>query len=353
MKIICLILATAFTGLFATACTEDSPVTNPPVENTPIEIERGTFAKGADVSSVTEMEANGAVFQNANGQQKELMTLLRDDCGVNSIRLRVWVNPENDKEVKGWCNVDDALVKARRANALGLRIMIDFHFSDRWADPGQQFIPAAWKDMTLEEVLVAMKDHVNDMLGKLKYYGIEPEWVQIGNETRTGMMWPLGDIYNETDNFTRMVNAGYDAVKAIFPETKVIVHVDCGDQIGLYDRLFGKLKDEGGKYDMIGMSLYPSVDNWEQTIETCVNNIKQVQSDYGKPVMLCEIGFDNKEPEKADLMMRKMMTEGKAVGLQGIFWWEPEAPLGGGYNKGCFDANGCPTQALDVFKEYE
>ena len=341
--------AAALMGLLAVGCTEDSPITNPPVNKEPIQIERGTFAKGADVSWVTELESQGYKFQNADGQQKELMTLLRDDCGVNAIRLRVWVNPENDAEVKGWCNIDDVVVKARRANDLGLRLMIDFHFSDTWADPGKQYIPAAWADMSLEEIKAAMVAHVNEMLMKLEAYGIEPEWVQIGNETRTGMMWPLGDITNG-DNFTQMVNAGYDAVKAVFPDAQVIVHVDCGDQIALYDRLFGKLKSEGGKYDMIGMSLYPVAETWEKNVNDCVTNIRKVQSDYGKPVMLCEIGIDYREAEVAEDMMEKIMKDGQAAGLQGIFWWEPEAPASRGYTKGCFDDNGCPTAALNPFK---
>ena len=341
--------ATALLGLLATACTEVNPVTNPPVNNDPVVIERGTFAKGADVSWVTELESQGYTFVNAMGTQKELMTLLKDDCSVNAIRLRVWVNPENDSEVNGWCNIDDAVIKARRANDLGLRVMIDFHFSDRWADPGQQFIPAAWADMTLDEVKTAMTAHINEMLTKLRDYNIEPEWVQIGNETRTGMMWPLGQIDNG-DNFTQMVNAGYDAVKAIFPDCQVLVHVDCGDQIGLFNRVFGKLQAEGGKYDMIGMSLYPAIDTWERNVNDCINNVRTLQAQYGKPVMLCEIGLDYREAATADLIMRKLMTDGMAAGLKGIFWWEPEAPAKRGYTKGCFDDTGCPTQALDAFK---
>ena len=102
-----------------TGCSEDSPVSNPPVDNKPIEIERGTFAKGADVSWLTQMEAEGEKFYAPDGSQTECMGLLKEYCGVNSIRLRVWVNPQ-----EGWNNIDDVLVKARRANALGLRLMI-------------------------------------------------------------------------------------------------------------------------------------------------------------------------------------------------------------------------------------
>ncbi|MDE6854598.1 MAG: arabinogalactan endo-1,4-beta-galactosidase [Muribaculaceae bacterium] len=346
------IMMMAVAALAAASCTEDSPKTIWPEgegpDKEPVQIERGAFAKGADVSWVTELEKAGYTFTNAAGTEKELMELLRDDCGVDAIRLRVFVNPERDKEINGWCNIDDVIVKARRAHALGLRLMIDFHFSDRWADPGQQFIPSEWENYTLEEVKSAMTDHVNTLMTALQRYDIEPEWVQIGNETRTGMMWPLGE-YQNGDNFTQMVNAGYDAVKAVFPEALVIVHLDCGNEPYLYTRLFGKLEAEGGKYDMIGMSLYPGDSSWQKDIDDCIANIRKVQGDYGKPVMLCEIGFDYTQPETAGRILSDMMEKGKAVDLKGIFWWEPEAPAERGYTKGCFD-NGTPTAALDAFK---
>lgn len=346
------ILLNAVAAIAATAllgCTQDGPVTKPRVDRTPAEIERGTFAKGADVSWITQLEAQGYTFCNAAGTTKELMTLLRDDCGVNAIRLRVWVNPENDQTVKGWCNVNDLIIKARRANALGLRLMIDFHFSDTWADPGHQSIPAAWESLDLQGVLSAMTGHVNNVMSALKHEGIEPEWVQIGNETRTGMMWPMGST-DTADNFSRMVNAGYDAVKAVFPSALVVIHCDCGDQKWLYDYLYGKLKREDARYDMIGMSLYPESHNWEKVVGDCVANIKHCRNTYNKPVMICEVGSNYDEPEIADKIMRKLYTEGKNLDLKGIFWWEPEAPVAAGYKKGCF-INGAPTQALDIFKE--
>ncbi|MDE6331520.1 MAG: arabinogalactan endo-1,4-beta-galactosidase [Muribaculaceae bacterium] len=346
--------AVAAIGLTALqGCTQDSPITNPPVDKSPVEFERGAFAKGADVSWLTQFEAQGYKWQNADGQQKELMTLLRDDCGVNAIRLRVWVNPENDAVVEGWCNTDDFMVKARRANALGLRLMVDFHFSDTWADPGKQGIPAAWAQLDLDGVLEAMSDHVSAVLGALQREGIEPEWVQIGNETRTGMMWPIGSIDND-DNFTRMVNAGHDAVKAVFPDALVIVHCDCGNEQWLYDRLFGKLKNEGARYDMIGMSLYPEDHNWEKLVDDCVANISHCSRTYGKPVMVCEIGMQYDQEQIADKMMRRLYQAGKEADLKGIFWWEPETPVGSnGYGKGCVDSNGVPTKALSVFTDEE
>lgn len=328
------------------SCTEDSPVTNPLQEEV-TEMERGTFAKGADVSWLTQLESEGQTFTNSKGIATDCIELLKDECGVNSIRLRVWVNPSS-----GWNNTDDVLVKARRAKALGLRLMIDFHFSDTWADPASQTTPTAWADYGLSEMKSAVADHVTAMLTKLEQFDIEPEWVQIGNETRTGMLWPLGKI-GDNANYAELTNAGYDAVKAIFPDCKVVVHIDSGDNLGLYTYVFNYMKANGGKYDIIGMSLYPEADNWQTMVSSCVNNIKSLYSSYGKPVIICEIGMDYNEAEACRDCIAQLMEQGKSTGyLDGIFYWEPEAPAGynEGYNKGCFE-NGQPTVALDAFKE--
>lgn len=302
----------------------------------------GSFAKGADVGWVTELESKGEKFYNSAGEETELMELLRDECGINSIRFRVWVNPTD-----GWNSIDDVLVKSRRARELGLRLMIDFHFSDWWADPGKQTIPSAWAGMTLEEAKVALAGHVTEMLMLLKYYGIEPEWVQIGNETTTGMMWPLGSTSNG-DNFAQLVTAGYDAVKAIFPGSLVIVHVDEGNRQSKYDFLFGKLKN--AKYDMIGMSLYPEASTWQKVVSDCLANIEHCQQTFNKPVMICEIGYDSDKPLEAQQMLQTMLDGALERNVKGIFWWEPESTMANtGYGKGAFE-NGRPTSALNPFK---
>ncbi|MBO1362298.1 glycosyl hydrolase 53 family protein [Prevotella sp. A2931] len=310
-------------------------------------VERGTFAKGADVSWLTQLEHEGQVFYNGQGQPQECMALLKEQCGVNAIRLRVWVNP-----AEGWNNMQDVLVKARRAHRLGLRLMIDFHFSDTWADPAHQATPAAWADYDLEQMKTAVADHVKAMLSLLKTYDIEPEWVQIGNETRGGMLYPLGKIENGA-NLAQLFNAGYATAKSVFADTQVIVHIDCGDRLELYTRMFDYLKQQGGKYDMIGMSLYPEASNWQAMAKACVENVAKLYQTYGKPVMLCEIGMGYQEASACRRCIAAIMRDGRATGhLQGIFYWEPEAPAGynGGYDKGCFD-NGRPTEALDAFRQ--
>lgn len=345
-KLFGLVVSMTFISCMNTSCTQESPITEPrQQEMVPVEV--GTFAKGVDVSWLTQMESEGLTFNNKAGVATECMKLLKEDCNVDAIRLRVWVNP-----AEGWCNTDDVLTKARRAAALGLRVMIDFHFSDTWADPGHQQTPAVWADYDLAKMKSAVAEHVNAMLSKLKAYNVTPEWVQIGNETRTGMLWPLGSTENGS-NYAELTNAGYDAVKAVFPDAKVIVHLDGGDNLGLYTYIFDYLKANGGKYDVIGMSLYPETGKSSEYVNKCVSNITSLFNTYGKPIMICEIGMDYDQAEECRDCIASLITKGKATGhLEGIFYWEPQAPAGynGGYSKGCFD-NGTPTVALDAFKQ--
>lgn len=175
MKIASILSIVALIASMATnGCSEDGPVTNPRQEEPQKVVKEEGFARGADVSWLTQMEAEGLKFYtpDENRQEMECMELLRDYCGVNSIRLRVWVNPKD-----GWNNMNDVIVKAKRAERLGLRTMIDFHFSDTWADPGHQEMPEAWKELSFDDLKIALGEHVKSVLTALKAVGVTPEWV--------------------------------------------------------------------------------------------------------------------------------------------------------------------------------
>ena len=231
--------------------------------------------------------------------------------------------------------------------------MIDFHFSDTWADPGHQEMPEAWKSLSFDELKSALANHVAETLIALQKAGVSPEWVQIGNETTPGMMLPVGSVENPVQ-LTQLNNAGYDAVKSILPEAKVIVHLDGGNNQWAYDRMFDILESNGGKYDMIGMSLYPywaeqqgETGGWKKVSDDCIANINHLKRKYSKPVMICEIGMPYDQGEVCKQLIAKMMN----TEVEGIFYWEPQAPNGynNGYTLGCFD-NDAPTVALDAFK---
>lgn len=323
------------------SCNDDTAVT-PQKEK---QYDMTGFAKGADVSWLTQMEASGYKFYNASGTEQDCMALLRD-LGVNSIRLRVWVDP-----VDGWCNKQDVLIKAWRAKNLGMRVMIDFHYSDSWADPSKQNTPAAWADYSLDEMTEAVAGHTKEVLQLLKDNGIDVEWVQIGNETPTGMLWPTGSVSGQNfGNFTALVNAGYEAAKSVYPETLCIIHLNNGHKLSTFTWMFNGLKANGAKYDVIGVSLYPTDDEWETMTTDCLKNLQTLATTYGKKVMVCEIGM-NWEAENAEAMLNKMVKGCKAIDdCLGIFYWEPECYNGWqGYAMGAFDNNGKPTAALNAF----
>ena len=337
----------ALTMFSLTACSNDDSNSSNTPNPDPI-LEPAVFAQGADVSWLTEMETSGKKFRNASGNEQECMALLRS-IGVNAVRLRVWVNPTD-----GWCGKQDVLVKAKRAKELGERIMIDFHYSDWWADPGKQNIPAAWEEFkdNIAKMKEAVAEHTTDVLSTLKENGIDVEWIQIGNETTTGMLWPLGQA--EGTNFKGYIalnNAGYDAAKKVYPDAKCIVHIDRGQELSHLTWMFDGLKNGGARWDVIGLSFYPTDSDWQATSQACLNNISTLAARYGRKVMVCEIGMAW-DSSNAAAMMRKMVDGCKAKPeCLGIFYWEPEAYGNwNGYSMGAFDNDGKPTAALDAFK---
>lgn len=151
-----------------------------------------TFANGADVGWVTQQESSNYGWYNSSGVKTDPFVLLKNG-NINAVRLRVWVNPSG-----GWCDGKDVLYKAQRAKAQGQRIMIDFHYSDTWADPGHQTKPAAWSSHTIGQLYTDVYNHTTGILNYLKSNGIAVDWVQVGNEINGGMLWPEGS----TSNFT-------------------------------------------------------------------------------------------------------------------------------------------------------
>ena len=305
------------------------------------------FAKGADVSWITQMESSGRTFLNGSGTAQDCFQILKN-LGMNSIRLRVWVNPAG-----GWNNTADVLVKALRAKALGMRIMIDFHYSDSWADPGQQTKPTAWAAQDFATLKTSVASHTTSVLTELKNNFIIPEWVQVGNETNNGMLWPEGRASTNMANFAQLVNAGYDAVKAVFPSAKVIVHVSNGWDNSLFRWLFDGLKNNGGKFDIIGMSLYPTSTNWATFNSQCLSNMNDMVARYEKEVMVVEVGMSWDQSAACNSFLADLITKTKSVtgskGL-GVLYWEPQAYNGWQvYTLGAFDNSGKPTVALNAF----
>lgn len=329
---------------------------------------------GADFSWLTEQEAEGITFSDSNGNSRDCMQLLKGN-GINAARFRVWVNPTDN-----WCNADDVTEKAQRASREGMKIMIDFHYSDSWADPSKQFTPEAWTDYDIHELCTAVYNHTRDVLGQLKAEGIVVDWVQVGNETRGGMLYPLGKIENG-ENFAWLINSGHDAVKSVFPDAKVIVHVDNGWDAGLFDYVFDYLTEHQTRYNLIGMSLYPvntydsqSADyfrtsQWKEKADLCLQNIRRVAEKYGKNAIICETGVPNAyttetladsqtweqrcSDDAFDYYTYMLAELARTPQCEGIFYWEPQC-YGNwkAYPMGAFLSNGSPNGIFDALRNF-
>lgn len=307
------------------------------------------FWLGADISGTTSLEAHGGQLYNAAGEPRENTQLMKE-LGLNAVRLRVWVNPK-----EGFCRPDDVLLMASRAKALDMEVMIDFHYSDWWADPGQQNIPAAWKDMTYEEMCQALAEHTRSTLLLLKTNGINVRWVQVGNETTNGFLWPMGRAQDNMAQYAGLTQAGYDAVKQVYPDAQVIVHLDQARDPKRYDFIFDGLRANGAKWDIIGMSVYPYWDQKDKkekkdsgTLKHALKNMRRVIKKYGTPVMVVETGYEVKRPEEGRAFLRTLISEcRKMEGNLGVFYWAPE--LEHHYPLGAFK-DGRPTAIMDAFR---
>lgn len=341
-----LFIAAGLLLLTATGCKKYDMPGNTPSSNAILT----NMTRGADVSWITEMEANGIKFYDSAGAAKDGMQLMKD-LNMNAIRLRVWVNPAN-----GYNNQADVIAKAERAHKLGMKLMIDFHYSDTWADPAQQTTPAAWSTQDINGLQTSVYTHTRQVLDALKAKGIVPAWVQVGNETNNGMLWPLGRASDHMNNFALLINSGYKAVKEIDTNIKVVVHLSNGFDTSLYRWMFNGLTANKASFDVIGMSLYPMLNfnSWQEANALCDINMRDMISRYNKEIMICEVGMAATSPVATNYFITDLYTKLHQLpgnkGL-GMFYWEPQAyNKWQGYELGAFDANGKPTYAMDAFR---
>ncbi len=291
---------------------------------------------GADVSHVTTNEAHGAVYRTANGARKDPFKLLADN-DVNYIRLKVWVDP-----VDGYNDKDDVLAKARRAHKAGQKLLIDFHYSDAWADPGKQFKPAAWAELPFEQLRQAVYDHTYDVLSALRKQGTPADMAQVGNEINGGMLWPDGR-WDNWDGLAALLTSGSNAVKAASPRTKVVLHLAEGGDNGAHRWWYDQAVSRGVPFDVIGVSHYVY---WHGSLGELQHNLTDLAARYGKPVMVAETayGFTTAENDhetnifnpalaeaggypatprgQADALRDIMTVVAGVPGALGVFYWE-------------------------------
>ena len=312
------------------------------------------FAKGADVSWLPQMEATGYRFYDTDGKEKDCLQLLKER-GMNTIRLRVFVNPSQDK-ASGHCSKEETVAMALRAQKAKMRIMIDFHYSDTWADPAKQAKPAAWANLSFDALQNKVYEHTFDVLTALKKAGVTPEWVQVGNEIPGGMLWPDGST-NNWAQLAQLLNKGYEATKAVNAKIKVIVHVDEGNNNEKFRWFFDKATEHQVKYDVIGLSYYPFwiKKDYSDTIADLQNNLNDMASRYQKEVMVVEVGGVDEQVQNTRELLAATIKAVRAVpdhkGL-GVLYWEPQgAKSWSGYGLSAWQQDGKPSPALDAFKE--
>jgi len=251
---------------------------------------------GMDVSTLEETERLGGKFFE-NKKEASLYDILKKH-GVTSIRLRLWNNPFDEKGESygaGGCDIETVLRIARGAVKNGMNWMLDFHYSDFWADPAKQFIPKAWQCFTLEQLEKAVYEYTKDTLAHCKKGALYPSYVQIGNEITNGMLWPLGRVdYDKVTgepvsyvNLIRLLNAGVKAARES-GDVKIILHLEKSCDNVRYRQWFDAVTAAGIDYDIIGVSYYP---HWHGTINELKYNLDDISARNNKDVMIVETAY--------------------------------------------------------------
>lgn len=243
------------------------------------------FIMGMDASAVPALEASGVKYYNFDGQEQDVFQTLAES-GVNYIRVRIWHNPY-DKNGNGFgggnCDLENAIQIGKRATKYGMKLLVNFHYSDFWADPGKQMVPLAWKNMSLDEKSQALYQYTKESLETLKTAGINIGMVQVGNETN-------GSMCGETNwaNVAKLMSAGAKAVREVCPDALVALHFANPEKAGSYETYAGNLNKYNVDYDVFASSYYPY---WHGTLENLTNVLTHVHQTYGKKVMVVETSY--------------------------------------------------------------
>jgi arabinogalactan endo-1,4-beta-galactosidase len=342
------------------------------------------FMAGADISALTVHEQRGAIYRDG-GIPGDAIDILRDH-GTNWFRLRLFVNPNpaSDPFVANDLNYTIAL--AQRAKASGAKLLVDFHYSDTWADPGKQTKPAAWAPLSFNDLVNRVHDYTRDTVAAFGDAGVLPDMVQIGNEIANGMLWQSGYVWtggsNDTgfNNLAALLNAGINGAKegaGAGQEPLIMIHHDKGAQWNTTSYYFNKLVARNVDFDVIGYSYYPK---WHYNPATAAGDIGDLETNlhntantFGKPIVVVETGFASRgaqfEPDyefdvspagqQQFLDTLVDVVQGVPNGLgQGVFWWYAEARPTSGLNVweggryGLFDQNGNLLPAASVFEQF-
>jgi beta-galactosidase len=296
---------------------------------------------GADISFLPQIEngagrfgAGGGKFFEA-GREVDAIQLLKNH-GFNYIRLRIFVSPESEKGYspgQGFCGLDSTLSMARRIKDAGLGLLLDFHYSDYWADPQQQNKPLAWADLDYAALKDSLRSYTTAVLRAMERQGTLPDMVQIGNEINHGLLWPEGHIGNP-DQLAGLLQAGVEGTEAVAPDMPVLMHIALGGQNDEARFWLDNMIARGVKFDIIGVSYYP---RWHGTLEDLYRNLHDLIGRYHKPVNVVEYSDFKRKVHDIVFHLPDDMGRGAAI-------WEPL-----GWRSGLFDRGGNVTDLMAVY----
>ena len=291
---------------------------------------------GADISFLPELESRGVKFSD-NGVQKDAIAILKDH-GFNYIRLRIFNDPANAKGYspgKGFCDLAHTKAMAKRVKAAGMKFLLDFHYSDTWADPGKQFKPAAWEGEDFTTLKKSIHDFTAKVMRELKDQGTTPDMVQVGNEINHGMIWPDGAI-NNLDTLAQFFYAGITGVKEVAPKTTIMLHIALGGQNAESRFFLDAMAERKVPFDVIGLSYYPKRHG---TLVDLKNNMADLAKRYPQQVSIAE--YTQLKWEVNDIAFT--VPNGKAVGT---FIWEPLNTW-----EQIFDHDGKSNHLINIYQE--
>lgn len=318
------------------------------------------YAIGADLSFLKNAEDRGFAFRESDSVKAGL-EIFRDH-GYNWIRLRLFHSPTNLPN-----NLDYTIALAREAKKMGFKFLLNFHYSDTWADPGKQYIPKAWEGYSHEKLVRAVFDYTKETITAFKNAGLMPEMVQPGNEVINGMLWPDGKLPENWDNFAELTRAGIEGVFAACDEKErplIMIHIDQGGNKERTKYFFDKFFSYGIKFDYIGQSYYPW---WHGSLLDLRENLYFMAKEYKLPIIMVEVAYcaspteyrkkpgpfpETPEGQREFLEKVNEMVLNTPDNLgAGIFWWEP-ASIGGRSTRDYFDEKGNVLPVISVFDKY-
>lgn len=268
---------------------------------------------GADISFLPQLESRGIHF-SVDGVREDAIHILRTH-GFNFIRLRIFVDPAADSGYaphEGFCDLTHTLAMAKRVKAAGMGLLLDFHYSDTWADPGKQYKPHAWRKLDFTGLCRAVADFTGQTLRALGRQGTPADMVQIGNEINHGILWPDGGI-RHPDTLAALLKAGIAAARKADPGVRVMLHIADGGQNAESRSFLDKMIARGVNFDIIGESYYPQ---WHGTLEDLKSNLSDLAGRYRQPIVVAEYSAHKKEVN--DIVFN--LPGNKGIGS---FIWEP------------------------------